>query len=247
MSEPRNIIEERLKIRNYQTDFAQKLRPSAILGLFQEIAAEHSEEMGFGHSVLKKNGMFWVLSKMYVQIEVLPSYTDEITVKTWPHSPNKAIFERSFSVEDNEGRRLISAFSRWCILSGGGRIVPASRVPCGVSRFVEERSVTFEDWIVPDIAEKTMPAFSLKIANSEYDLNQHVNNIKYADYIFNCFSVAELSAMRLKNFQIHYVKQSHENDVLDFYRREISAGVFVVEGVKNAAETVVTAKITFGV
>ena len=92
-----------------------------------------------------------------------------------------------------------------------------------------------------------MPAFSLKIANSEYDLNQHVNNIKYADYIFNCFSVAELSAMRLKNFQIHYVKQSHENDVLDFYRREISAGVFVVEGVKNAAETVVTAKITFGV
>ena len=55
MSEPRNIIEERLKIRNYQTDFAQKLRPSAILGLFQEIAAEHSEEMGFGHSVLKKN------------------------------------------------------------------------------------------------------------------------------------------------------------------------------------------------
>ena len=67
----------------------------------------------------------------------------------------------------------------------------------------------------------------------------------FCGHIFNCFSVKELEARKLKNFQIHYVKQSHEGDVLDFYRQEIGTGVFAVEGVKNGGETVVTAKICF--
>lgn len=247
MCEVENKIEERVKIRNYQTDFRQEIRPSAILGLFQEIAAEHSERLGIGHSSLKKDGCFWVLSKIYVEISALPRYSDEVIVATWPHTPNKAIFERSFSVEDAKGERLVSAFSRWCVLNEKGRIVPASRIPCRTDRFIEERSVNFGDWLVPEISdeERKEPSFSLKIANSEYDLNYHVNNIKYADYIFNCFSVDELSKLKLKNFQIHYLRQSHEGDELRFYRKEIAPHVFSAEGIKNDSETVVTAKVAF--
>ena len=231
-------------IKNYESDFLQRIKSSAILGLFQEIAAEHAEALGFGDSVLRGQGMFWVLSKIYVEIAERPVYMQKIKVDTWPHAPNKAIFERSFSVEDGAGKRLVSAFSRWCVLNAQGRVVPASRISCKIGSFREDKSVLFEDWLVP-APEKRVPAFSLRIANSEYDLNYHVNNIKYADYIFNCFSVKELEARKLKNFQIHYVKQSHEGDVLDFYRQEIGTGVFAVEGVKNGGETVVTAKICF--
>lgn len=246
MENTRNLIEERVAVKNYEADFRQEIKPSAVLGLFQEISADHSEELGFGHSVLRKDGMFWVLSKIYVEILRKPVCGEEIVVKTWPHAPNKAIFERSFSVENAAGSRLINAFSRWCVLNGQGRIVPASRIPCKTDNFIEEKSVSFEDWAVPEIGGRTAPAFSLKIANSEYDLNYHVNNIKYADYIFNCFSVKELESNQLKSFQIHYVRQSHEGDVLDFYRQEISDGVYAVEGVKNGKETVVAARVCFG-
>ena len=44
-----------------------------------------------------------------------------------------------------------------------------------------------EAFAVGEAAVQGAPAFSLRIANSEYDLNGHVSNIKYADYIFNCF------------------------------------------------------------
>lgn len=240
-----NKIERWSTVKNFECDFLQELKPSAILGLFQEIAAEHSELMGFGHTVLKKDGMFWVLSKIYVEIEKEPVYMQKIKISTWPHAPNKAIFERSFSIEDENGERMISAYSRWCVLNAQGRIVPASRIPCGVTEFIGEKSVDFEDWLSQEPAEKGCAAFSIRIANSEYDLNYHVNNIKYADYIFNCFSVKELETRRLKNFQIHYVKQSHEGDLLEFYREETEPGVFSVAGIKNGAETVVTAKVCF--
>ena len=231
-------------IKNYESDFLQRIKPSAILGLFQEIAAEHAEVLGFGDSVLRGQGMFWVLSKIYVEITERPVYMQKIKVDTWPHAPNKAIFERSFSVEDGAGKRLVSAFSRWCVLNAQGRVVPASRISCKIGSFREDKSVLFEDWLVP-APEKRVPAFSLRIANSEYDLNYHVNNIKYADYIFNCFTVAELEAQRLASFQLHYVKQAFEGDRLEFFRSETEPGLFSIEGVRNGVETVVLAQVRF--
>ena len=241
-----NKIERKFVLRNYETDFKQKLKPSAVLGYFQETAGDHSEEMGLGFDKLGREGRFWVLSKIYVEVDKLPSYRDEITVSTWPHLPNKAIYERSFSVTDAAGGSLLRAFSRWCILDAkNGRIVPCSGIEQPEIDFIGERAADFNDWRVDSVRQKSFPAFSLRIANSEYDLNNHVNNIKYADYIFNCFTVAELKAHKLKAFQIHYVKQSHENDVLDFYREEVGRGEFVVEGIKNGEEQVIAARVWF--
>ena len=33
-------------LRNYETDFMQRIKPSSVLGFFQETAGDHSEEMG---------------------------------------------------------------------------------------------------------------------------------------------------------------------------------------------------------
>ena len=241
-----NKISRKFTLRNYETDFDQKLKPSALLGYFQETAGDHSEEMGLGFAKLAGEGRFWVLSKIYVEVDKRPSFRDEITVETWPHVPNKAIYERSFSVRGSAGESLLRAFSRWCILDAkNGRIVPCAKIDQPEIDFIGEHAADCADWRVVTVCEKTIPAFSLKIANSEYDLNNHVNNIKYADYIFNCFSVEELRARRLKAFQIHYSRQSHENDVLEFYREETGDGEFIIEGIKNGSEQVIAAKVWF--
>ena len=86
-----NKISRKFTLRNYETDFDQKLKPSALLGYFQETAGDHSEEMGLGFAKLAGEGRFWVLSKIYVEVDSRPSFRDEITVETWPHVPNKAI------------------------------------------------------------------------------------------------------------------------------------------------------------
>ena len=67
-----NKISRKFTLRNYETDFDQKLKPSALLGYFQETAGDHSEEMGLGFAKLAGEGRFWVLSKIYVEVDKRP-------------------------------------------------------------------------------------------------------------------------------------------------------------------------------
>ena len=227
------------------TDFKRAMKPSAILNFFQEIAGMNSEEMGIGYSQLHPRGLFWVLSKIYVEMSGSVMYGDDIHIKTWPHIPNKAIFERSFSIE-KDGTTVARALSRWCLLdSVTGRIAHASQVEYRSGCLIERRAVDFFDWRIPLIEHKSEVAFFLKIAHSEYDLNYHVNNVRYADYIFNCFTIEELKQMKLRSFQINYVKQSYEKDRLSFYREKVGERVYVEESVKNDSETVISARVCF--
>lgn len=240
-----NQIENDYIVRSYETDFRQEIRPSSALGLFQEIAGDHSQAMGLGFQKLGEQGRFWVLSKIYVEVDRKPASGEKVSVRTWPHRPNKAIYERSFTVCDESGQRLIGAESRWCILEKSGRIVPCSRIEQPEIDFLEENCLEDIDWQIPRVVRAAAPDFALTVANSEYDLNHHVNNIKYADYIFNCFTVAELEEQRLASFQLHYVKQAFEGDRLEFFRSETEPGLFSIEGVRNGVETVVLAQVRF--
>ena len=126
---------------------------------------------------------------------LLSTVATSLTPRSVPPYPcllyTSAIFERSFLVFKNNEPR-VRALSRWCLLdSVTGRIAPASAINQKTERFIEERPVDFCDWRIPFVEDKIEPAFTLKIAHAEYDLNYHVNNIKYADYVFNCFSIEE--------------------------------------------------------
>lgn len=86
------------KLVTSDTDFKQELKPSAILNFFQETAGINSSLLGVGYPDLRPRGLFWVLSKIYVELTEPVYYGDTVQIATWPHEPNKAIFERSFLV-----------------------------------------------------------------------------------------------------------------------------------------------------
>ena len=128
-----------------------------------------------------------------------------------------------------------------------GKILPSKAIDNqDYSTYNAARVLENVQWKIPAFSrEEGELKYSLTVANSEYDHNYHVNNTRYADYCFNCFTVAQLQEKKLKKFSISYLKQCKEGDVLSFYRKHLGEERYLVHGFNQKGEMVVQSQIEF--
>jgi acyl-ACP thioesterase len=158
------------------------------------------------------------------------------------------IFGREYVICSKQGLVKVNASSRWCLIDmTTGKILPSKAIDNqDYSTYNTARAIESVKWKIPTFDFKEEPVrFSLEIANSEYDHNMHVNNTRYADYCLNCFTISELKEKTVSSFSISYVKQCREGEILRFYRKECSDGVYLILGINQADEIVVQAQLSF--
>ena len=235
-------------IKFCDVDFKDELKPSTMLAYLEEVACFSAEELGFGYSFIRPKGYAFMVTNMCCEI-VRPVPISEIaTFKTWPLPPTHVTFGREYQIVDQKGEVYVNASSRWCLIDMTmGKLVPSKVIENqDYSTYNTTRVLQDVKWKIPSFSkEEGELKFVLTIANSEYDHNMHVNNTRYADYCFNCFSVAELAARKLKKFSISYLKQCKEGETLYFYRKQQEDGSFLAHGYNSAGEMVVQSLIVF--
>ena len=238
---------QEIKIQHRDVDFKDEMKPSVVMAWMAEIAGVSADELGLGYSLLKPQGLAFVISNTCIEWEKAVPLYEKVCLKTWPLPPSFAVFRREYLFENMVGEILIKASSRWCLMDMKSGKIVSSKVLQGQDYTTYNTRMVLDDvqWKLPTFSWEGMsPSFSLTIANSEYDHNMHVNNARYADYCLNCFSLAELKTLRIKRFAITYVKQCHEGETLSFYRQDMGDGVYGVQGVNTSGEMVVCAQIT---
>ena len=212
------------------------------------MACSSADELGFGYQFVKPRGYAFMASNICCEA-VKPIPLGIIArVKTWPLPPTFATFGREYQILNEEEEICVNASSRWCLIDlNTGKLLPSKVIDNqDYSTYNTTRVLSDVKWKIPTFTpEEGELKFALTIANSEYDHNMHVNNTRYADYCFNCFSVAELSTCKLKRFSLSYVKQCKEGDVLSFYRKRQEDGSFLVHGFNANGELVVQSLILF--
>lgn len=244
---PYEHIQE-FKIKYCDVDFKDEIKVSTTLALMEEVACASADELGFGYSYLKPLGYGFVVSNIHVEFLRPIALGETVRVKTWPQIPQRVAFGREYQFESTEGETLVNATSRWCLLDMKEGKILQSKVIDNQDYSTYNTRKLFEDvkWKIPTFKmEEGELRFSLKIANSEYDHNMHVNNTRYADYCLNCFTVAELSEHRVKKFSISYLKQCREDETLSFYRKKTEDGGYLAHGFNEAGELVVQSLIYF--
>ena len=142
----------------------------------------------------------------------------------------------------------MNASSRWCMVDmNTGKLLQSRLIDNqDYSKYNTEKALDGVKWKIPAFSpEEGELRFTLTIANSEYDHNMHVNNTRYADYCFNCFTVAQLADKKLRRFSISYVKQCKEGETLRFYLKRAEDGSYLAHGFNGLGEVVVQSQITF--
>ena len=229
-------------------DFKDEMKVSAALSLMEEVAGSSADELGFGYQFTKTNGCAFFVSAICCEFLSPVFYSDAVQVVTWPLPPSRVIFEREYRFIDKHGKLALNAASRWCLVDmKTGKILPSKTVTGqDYSTYNTAKAIENPTFKVPSFADGEGDlTYTVTVAYTDYDHNNHVNNTRYADFCMNCFSVDELSKNRVKKFSIAYLKQCKEGETLRFYRKQAETGVYLVHGVNEHNEVVVRAQVEF--
>lgn len=226
-----------LHIKNYElrytdVDYCDNLKLSSLLSIMEESACLSAEELGFGYSVLQPKNIGFIIVNWYIELFRSIRLGDILTVKTWPVPPKRLIVFRDYELFVND-EKVGVATSRWCLVDlKTFRLLPSSVAFDENMRYNDFRSVDGVNLKIPELSDGEH-RYSKKIAYSDYDHYNHVNNTKYADFLMDAFSVEELESKWIKSVRITYVKQSKFGETIAVYKKMQDDGSRIVEGRVN--------------
>lgn len=219
------IYEKEYELRGSDFDACDRIRPAAVLDLFQDVAGIHAIELGVGFHDLIARELIWVLTKIRYAVVGTPHRYERVRVRTWPLPPGRVNCRREYRIEAMDGTALIHGTSEWVIVhSEKRRVLPAGDVyPTG-------RSYCTDTVFPPRLGK--LPAFTpegegmtVRPGFSQLDLNGHVNNTKYADYVWDLLALpGELSVTA---FAVDYHREVLQGQELTLYAAATDAGYAV--------------------
>lgn len=191
----------------WDVDRDQLLTLAGMFQILQEGAIRHADLHDLGAQAKATNGDTWFLNRISTAIHRYPRYGESVRLATWSAGIRSFKGYREFRLHAG-GELLLSASSLWLRLNHEtGALV---RVPPEVARAFPERP---GDVFHPQIEKLRFdhpPANAvtqdISIRYSDIDVNGHVNNAAYYDYLQT--ALAGLGApVHPKRIELHFVKE----------------------------------------
>ena len=227
MTVPEHVFALTFPIRTGHVDWEKKLSIPGLFLCLQEIAWEHADIWGFGYKQLNEKGQFWVLSKLKVQINQYPQWLDELHLHTWSKEPETFTAYRDFIGYNQHGVQMFKATSSWHILSmTTGRL---QRVDELRQIFpVPENLHAIEDKPGKLSApENEVKGDRLKVTLSDIDMNLHVNNARYIQWVLDSFPYDFAQSHKIVEIEVNFLQQAKLGDEYYIVIQNLGNGIYL--------------------
>ena len=204
---------EKISIRSYQTDLHTQASITALYNYMLEAAWAHAQVMNWGYDDLKTNNMFWVLSRIYLEVEKYPSWQDEITLNTWSSGTDGVYAYREFILENGQGEVFLRCSTAWLILDiETKRIFKLRDYRDTFPRLKGEVACRHPKRIKPP--EHYEDLTFLPVLFSDLDVNKHFNSVKYLERMLDDFGINFLISNEPATLEVNYLKEGIAGDFL---------------------------------
>jgi acyl-ACP thioesterase len=206
--------EDEYSISFYEVDSKNEVFLPVLWSFMQETAWHHADHLGVGYSDLMGQQYFWVLSRLSVRMEEYPRWGDRIKVKTWLTGTGRLFALRQFSIADSTGKILGTARSAWLVLD------VKSRKPQKIEPIFKHLRHLFDHLPPSEEPEKiTAPVQpkskrSYEVRYSDIDVHDHVNNIKYIEWILDSVPFEMNRTHQIYTFEVNFLAESSYGDAI---------------------------------
>jgi acyl-ACP thioesterase len=183
-----------------------------LLGILQDVAWAHADHLGHGYEATMDEGAIWILSRQKLVVADWPVWRDQLKVRTWVRPVRGPLVHRDYEILVGE-RKVGECAAAWLTLDVRTRrpVRPAlagAPLPCRQDyalAFTPEKIALRQD-----LAE----AARFRVRNSDLDMNGHVNNTRYAQWILDSASPEADRARRVVRYEVNFLTELQVGDAV---------------------------------
>ena len=200
-------------------DHHKRLGLFGLLNLLQDIAWLHAKHLGWGYEALVEHGTAWVLVRQKLVMADWPVWGDVVEVRTWPRGVIGALAVREFEIVAGD-RKFGECSTSWLIIDA------QTRRPTKIDREAFRKNTRTEGCLAIEAGKITpqtglKPVATFQVRNSDLDVNGHVNNTRYAQWILDSIALEALAAYRLDEYEVNFLAETNVGDTVAIERAEI--------------------------
>jgi acyl-ACP thioesterase len=242
------VWEDEIRVTSYDVDCTGQLRLSSLFNYFQDTAGKHATHLGAGYEILKSLGLFWVLSRARVRIHRLPVWEDIVRLTTWPKGVDGVLFLRDFQLVSDQHGSLVDGSTGLLLLDFKTYkphlpdALPESIPPNTRGHALEEPLRKLKPF------DNLTLAYERRALATDLDVNHHVNNARYIDWLMDCYAPEETASRTVRTMQVNYVGETTFGDTVRLHKgADASRHTDYIEGVDSVrGSKVVQAVIEWG-
>ena len=203
----------KMKIPFDMADMNGHIKLPDVILLSLQVSGMQSIELGVSDkTILEDYNLVWIITDYDIEVVRLPRFAEEITIETEALSYNRLFCYRRFTIYDEAGQELIHMMATFVLMDRDSRKVHAVE-PEIVAPYQSEfnkkliRGPKYESLEEPISKDYHVRFYDL-------DMNGHVNNSKYLDWIFEVMGADFLTKYIPKKINLKYVKEVRPGGVI---------------------------------
>ncbi|XWS50780.1 hypothetical protein CRYUN_Cryun12cG0117800 [Craigia yunnanensis] len=214
-------------IRSYEVGADKTATLESLLNLLQETALNHvwvsgllGDGFGATHGMIR-NSLIWVVTRMQLQVGQYPIWGEVMDVDTWVGASGKNGMRRDWLIRSRvTGQVYARATSTWVMMNQQTRRL--SKMPEEVRDeispwFIEKNAIQEE---IPDAIKKLDNTAkyinsNLKPRRTDLDMNHHVNNVKYVNWMLETIPEIFLAGYQLFSITLEYRRECGSSDMVE--------------------------------
>ena len=209
------MYEKKFRIESSDVDSNLNIKLSSLMRMMQDVATTHAEILEVGKVRTIDRGMYWVITRYAVTILRAPRYLETVHVITYPGDDMKFIYPRYFFVKSESGELLVKASTTWMILDKATHKVVMK--PFGDDHLPGEHHEGEEPLPRKALGENISFIEDRKVRYTDIDLNGHLNNTKYIEYVLDMKPTSFYKENHIKHILINYEKELLDNETLSLF------------------------------
>lgn len=230
-------LHSNFKITSADADMEARLRIGALCNYLIQSAINSADKLGFGYGGIRQQNLFWVLSRLTIEILKPFGWSEKIDVETWPKDIDGIFYLRDFLIRDESQSIITRATSGWLAID-----IETKR-PKKVDAIHAEMFIHLKNkHALEQLPEKlnslsSGDSFDINSTFYDLDLNKHVTSTRYIDWMIDSFPYDFIRENYPKSLTVNFIKETMLGDKIRIIRNQSAYNEFQFEGTNITKNT----------